>query len=491
MKLYDIISNLKFIGIKNFKDTEICALTINSNEPTENGIFFCINGIKNDGHKFAETAVENGAVCLIVERYLDLPVTQIMVDDVRVAMSYISSIFFETYKTKMKFIGITGTNGKTTTTFILRKILMEMGKRVGLIGTEGIFINSLMLPPMLTTPDPIDLHKMIKTFTKNDCEFCVMEVSAHAIALNKIDDIHYNIVGLTNITKDHLDFFLTMENYKNCKASLFSNKHAKLGIINTDSKPTKEISSHSNLTIKTIGQNGDYRIVQSVQNFKGSVLIFEHNNENYEIKTNLIGDYNLSNLMLAISVLHNLNFELKDIVEKINSIEFEIPGRFNVLKLKTDYNVIIDYAHTPDGMKNIISTVKKLTNGKIITLFGCGGNRDKTKRKEMGEIATQLSDYVVITSDNPRDENPNMIIGEITENLTKTNYEIEVDRKKAIEKALTIAKTGDVVLILGKGAENYQEISGVKFHFSDYEVVDNFFTEKENKESKIQNGETN
>ena len=210
MQLYDIISNLKFIGIKNYQDKDIEALSCNSKEKLNKGIYFCIKGLHSDGHDFAKESISHGAVCLVVERYLDLPITQILVENVRVAMSFISSVFYETYKSKMKFIGVTGTNGKTTTTFLIREILMKLNKKVGLIGTEGIYINSLMLPAMLTTPDPIDLHKVIKDMENNGCEYCVMEVSAHAIALNKIDDIRYDVVGLTNITKDHLDFFLNM-----------------------------------------------------------------------------------------------------------------------------------------------------------------------------------------------------------------------------------------------------------------------------------------
>lgn len=475
MLLYDIISNLKFIGIKNYKELDIDSLTCNSNEKINNGIYFCIKGLKHDGHDFASESIKNGAVCLVVEKYLDLPTTQILVENVRSAMSFISSVFYETYKSKMKFVGITGTNGKTTTTFLIREILTKMGKKVGLIGTEGIFINSLMLPPMLTTPDPINLHKTIKDMENNACEYCVMEVSAHAIALNKIDDIYYDVVGLSNITKDHLDFFLNMDNYIKTKASLFNSKHAKAGVVNIDAKYCKDIAKKSNIDITTIGKDSNLKLISANQTMKGTSFKFEYKGKTYSSNTNLIGDYNISNLMMAVASLNNLGFNIKDILSIVKTTNFAVPGRFNVLKVDADFNVVIDYAHTPDGIKNVLCTLKQLPCSKLITVFGCGGNRDKTKRSEMGEIALSLSDYVIVTSDNPRDENPDMIIDDIVKNINSKNMLRITDRKSAIEYALTIAKPNDIVAILGKGAENYQEIKGVKIHFSDYEVVDNFF----------------
>ena len=475
MKLYDIISNLKILGIKNYHELEIDSLTCDSKEKLSNGIYFCIKGMKTDGHDYAEESIKNGAVCLVVEKYLDLPNTQILVENVRRAMSYISSIFYETYKSKMKFVGITGTNGKTTTTFLIREILLKMGKKVGLIGTEGIYINSLMLPPMLTTPDPINLHKTIKDMENNGCEYCIMEVSAHAIALNKIDDINYDVVGLSNITKDHLDFFLNMDNYIKCKANLIDVCHTKSGVINIDAKYCKEIAKKSNVETTTIGKDGDLSLVSLTSKVNGSSFKLQYKSKQYSGVSNLIGDYNISNLMMAAAVLINLGFNLKDILSIIKESEFVIPGRFNVLKTNADFSIIIDYAHTPDGIKNILSAIKKLPHNKIISVFGCGGNRDKTKRNEMGEVALALSDFVVVTSDNPRDENPEMIIDDVVQNITSKNVVRITDRKSAIEYALSIAKPNDIVAILGKGAETYQEIKGVKIHFSDYEVVDNFF----------------
>ena len=474
MKLYEIIENLKFIGIKSYKELEIDALTCDSKEKVENGIYFCLKGLNSDGHKYAEEAIKNGCICLVVEKFLEVDITQILVDDARVTMSYISSIFYETYKSKMKFIGVTGTNGKTTSTFLIRDILSSLGKKVGLIGTQGVFINSLELPATLTTPDPIVLHKTIKDMENNFCEYCVMEVSAHAIALNKIDNIYFDTVALTNITKDHLDFFLTMENYSKCKASLFDVKHAKSGAINVDTREGKEIAKRASIEIMSFGKNAELSMVKQNKTMSGSEIVIQYKNITHDIKTNLIGEYNLYNLMTAISCLINVGIDIKDIIGVINEKEFFIPGRFNVMSVDNGVKVIIDYAHTPDGIKNILSAINALPKNNLITVFGCGGNRDKTKRHEMGEVAVNLSDNVIVTSDNPRDENPDMIIDDIVSNLEIKDYTRITDRRQAIEYALSIAKENDIIAILGKGAESYQEIKGIKFHYSDFEVVENY-----------------
>lgn len=484
MRLYDIISNMKFIGIKNFVDQDIDSLSCNSHEKLSQGIYFCIKGLNIDGHQFAQESIENGAVCLVVEHYLDLPVTQICVENVRVAMSYVSSIFFETYKSKMKFVGVTGTNGKTTTTYLVKNILQNLGCKVGLIGTEGIYINHLLLPSNMTTPDPIDLHRTINEMESNGCEYCVMEVSAHSIALNKIDDVMFDVVALTNITKDHLDFFLNMENYVKCKAGLFDLKHAKMGVVNCNAKFSKEIIKKSNISITTVGNEADFCLKEIEYKAKGTEFVFEFENQTKEVSTNLMGEYNVSNLLMAIAIVKNLGFDLTSILKAIEEESFVIPGRFNLLDINANFNVVIDYAHTPDGLENILSTLKKLPHKRIISVFGCGGNRDKSKRREMGEIASRLSDLVVVTTDNPRDENPELIIDDILFENKSQNIVKVLDRSSAIEFALREAKENDIVAILGKGAETYQEIKGVKYHYSDFEVVDNYFKNLQKEELK-------
>lgn len=488
MEIKNLLYNIDFIGVKNLKNFDVENLSCDSKERNDNGIFFCIQGTKQDGHNFVNLAENNGAKCLVVERYLDSPLMQILVANSRKAMTQISAKFYEIEKSKMKFIAITGTNGKTTSTFLIKAYLEALGKRVGLIGTQGIFFDKLMLPAKLTTPDPIDLHKAIHEMEFNGIEYCVMEASAHSIALNKIDGIKYDVVGLTNITQDHLDFFKTMDNYAKAKGNLCNSLHTKNAIINVDDDYCYEIFKQCDCNKKSISLNNeaDYFVEDCDIQMKGTKAVIKTEEGVLPIKTNLVGSYNLANTMMAIAVLKTLGFELQDINNAVNTTKIFVPGRYNVLKTPTDFSIVVDFAHTPDGMLNVIKTTRQLTDKRIICVFGCGGDRDARKRSIMGKVASKLADYSVVTSDNPRNENPNLIIEDIVEGMGK-NYEVEENRKLAIKKAIELAKTGDVILILGKGAENYQEIKGKKYAYSDYDVVDEYFKTKfaENKNEKL------
>lgn len=481
MELNKLIENLNYINVKNYKNADISNISCKSKEPNKNGIYCCFSGTKTDGHNFADEAISNGAECLVVEKFLDLPVCQILVHNARKAMAELCAKFYGIENSKMKFIGITGTNGKTTTTFLIKNYLTKLNKAVGLIGTQGIYFNHIMLPSNLTTPDPTELYKTIYEMEQNGIEYVVMEVSAHAVALNKIDGLNYDIVGLTNITQDHLDFFKTMENYSKAKESLFSLNKAKKAIINIDDSYCKSIYNKCKLpkTSVSLQENADLSLETYETTLKGTTANLRAKEENLNLKTNLVGKYNIANVMMAISVLNQLGFSYNEIIEVVNTTEVNVPGRFNVLKTPSNYSVVVDFAHTPDGVENVINTTRNLTNGNIICVFGCGGDRDSSKRPIMGEIASRYADFCVVTTDNPRTEKPSLIIKEITKNLTEKYKSIE-DRKEAIEYALNNANYDDVVLILGKGAENYQEINGVKYPFSDYEVVDNYFKDKEN-----------
>ena len=435
-----------------------------------------------DGHDYAEEAVNNGAVCLVVERYLDLPVTQILVDNSRLAMSTISAKFYEFDKSQIRFVGVTGTNGKTTTSFITRHILQNLGKRVGMIGTEGIYIGDIKLPATLTTPDPIQLHKIIHDMDQNNIEFVVMEVSAHAIALNKIDSIMYDVVGLTNITQDHLDYFNTMENYARAKAELFTYKHAQKAIINIDDKYTRAILKKCNIDVKTLSLKrvADIMVEESELDINKTEAVINIDGKHYMLNTSLTGEYNLANTLMAVNFCASLGFEITDIMQALNKSKINVPGRLNLLTTPTKSMVVIDYAHTPDGIEKVLSTLNQIKRGDIIVVFGCGGNRDNSKRAEMGKIATNLADYVVITSDNPRDENPYQIIADINKGISKQNKHVNIEnRASAINYALAIAKENDIVAILGKGNEAYQEIKGEKQPFSDYKVVEDYFNKEQ------------
>lgn len=478
MNLQQLVQNVRFKGIKNYKDVKIDNLTNSSTKDTNQALYFCLKGSKVDGHEFAEEAVKNGAVALVVERYLDLSVTQILVDNARVAMSNISANFYEFEKSNIKFIGVTGTNGKTTTAFVTRHILQNLGKRVGMIGTEGIYIGDIKLPAQLTTPDPIKLHKIIHDMDLNGIEYVVMEVSAHALALHKVDSIMYDVVGITNITQDHLDYFNTMENYARAKAELFTYKRAKKAIINIDDKYTRAIRKRCNIETETLSLHkfADIMIDESDFQVNKTQAIININNKQYMLNSSLVGEYNLSNLLMAVSFCKSLGFEVGEILQAFNKTSIVVPGRLNLIQTPNNVSVVIDYAHTPDGIEKVLTTLNQIKDdGKLIVVFGCGGNRDNTKRAKMGELATKLGDFVVVTSDNPRFENPNQIIADIEKGISSENSISIVDRTTAINYALSMAKQGDIVAILGKGNEPYQEIKDIKYTYSDYKVVDDYY----------------
>ena len=416
----------------------------------------------------------------MVERFLDLPVTQILVDDARKAMTKMSGKFYEFDKSKIKFIGVTGTNGKTTTAFTTRHILQNLGCRVGMIGTEGTYMGDIKIPSALTTPDPISLHKIIHEMDLNGIEYIVMEVSAHAIALNKVDNINYEVVGLTNISQDHLDYFHTMENYARAKSELFTYKHARKAIINIDDKYTRAILKKCNIDVDTLSLKKTADIMvdkKNLQPTKTQAVITVDNNK-YMLNSPLVGEYNLANTLMAIGFCKSLGFSISDILQALNKGELVVPGRLNAIKTPKNNTVVIDYAHTPDGMVQVLNALNKIKQGKLIVVFGCGGDRDASKRGQMGEIATLAADYVVITSDNPRSENPYLIIEEINKGVKgRKSVNIE-NRTSAINYALDMSREGDVIAILGKGNEDYQEINGVKHPYSDYKVVEDYFNNK-------------
>lgn len=476
MTIKDLLRNVDVTTVKNYENFEVESLACSTKEENPNGVYFCLQGSQVDGHDFYEQAVEQGAKCLVVERFLPTNVMQILVDNARKAMSQMSANFYELDNSRMKFVGITGTNGKTTTSFLVKSYLSKLGKRVGLIGTQGSYFDNMVLPTKLTTPDPIELYKLIHQMALAGIEYVVMEASAHAIALNKIDAINYDVVALTNITQDHLDYFKTMDNYARAKAKLFTPEHAKSAVVVTDDKYTQAIFDNTEIdkTSVSLYDEADVMLHGCELATRQTKAVINIGNGILPFTTNLVGKYNLSNSMLAVGILHQLGFSLEEIYGAISESNVKVPGRFNVLNVPADFSVVIDFAHTPDGLENVLKTIKELCKRRVICVFGCGGNRDSAKRPIMGEIAEKYADHVIVTSDNPRFENPSLIIKDITQNM-HGNYEVEEDRVQAIVRALSIAGRGDIVAILGKGAENYQEIKGVKMAYSDYDVVDEYF----------------
>lgn len=480
MKLSKLIKSVKVLNnIEHLYDLDIKNLSINSKNKNKSGAYFCLIGEK-DGHAFYKEAIKSGAVILFVQSLIkDCIIPQILVENTREALSLCSCNFYGNPSKKLKMIGITGTNGKTTTSFIIKEILQSAGKKVGIIGTEGVLYNNLVVKTNMTTPDPIELNKILKKMVQAKIEYCVMEVSAHAIFYKKIEGIKYELGILTNLSQDHLDFFKDMKTYGDTKAKFLTKKYCKKIIVNGDDIFGRKLIKNQKIYKMVYGINSicDVFAIDIISNFNGSDFYINLFDKVEKIHLNLPCNYNIYNFLAGACACRLLGFDSKIVADGIKNLK-GVKGRFDCINYK-NINIVIDYAHTPDGIKNVLDNVNLLNkNGKIITVFGCGGNRDVLKRPIMGKIATNKSSFVILTDDNPRLEDPIKIIEDIENGIEKTNYKIIENRENAIKFALTIAKENDIVLILGKGAEPYQDICGVKVPYSDYKVVENYFNKK-------------
>lgn len=468
---------LKDVRIKNLNtelySTHIKDIKISDKDIEEGDVYVALKGSKFDGNDFIQSALSRGAsVVISEEKYPDKRVVQ--VEDARSAYALICKNFFDRACDKLKIIGITGTNGKTTIANVTTDILRFAGAKVGTIGTLGAKIDNQVYDTGLTTPDPYMLHKLFKEMQEKGCEYAVMEASAHALALRKLDGIKFELGVLTNITEDHLDFFKDMDSYTKAKYKLFEYGRVKLGIICGDDERCRELLIRPRVPCISYGEEQfcDVKATDIQKSFDGSKFLCDYLGEKTGIKTNLVGDYNIQNALASIAICRSLGVP-KELVRLGLSCINPVEGRFNIIKTGQN-NVVIDYAHTPDGLEKILKTAKELSDNPLVVIFGCGGNRDRQKRPIMGEIACQSADEVILTSDNPRYEEPYEIIGEILQGATK-RCEIIENRKKAIEYALKKYNNGETIVIAGKGAEKYQEIKGHKYPYNDFDVVYNYF----------------
>lgn len=474
MNLENLIKNLeaKVIGETNL---DILDITYNSKKVKKGSLFVCLCGENSDGHDFAKDAERNGAAAILCEKQVQVNIPQIIVSSTRKALSKVFSCFYDNPQNKLKIIGLTGTNGKTTTSFLIKSILEESGKKVGLIGTQGAFIGKQFFQTGLTTPDPQLLFKLLKQMVDFGVEYVVMEVSAHALALDKTEGIVFEVGVLTNLTQDHLDFFKTMENYQRAKFKLFEENKIKSAVLNFDDEFGRKLAETITVPFLSYSLNNPSDVFAAKignRNGKNKFIVNILDNV-FDVESNLIGEFNIYNSLAAASIAAMLGCSTKQIkngLEKLLGVE----GRLNRFNLSNGVVAFIDFAHTPDGIEKALNAIRELKFKQIITVFGCSGNRDKDKRHKMGQIAEKLSDYVVLTTDNPRFENPELILDDIEIGMEKTAHTRFVSREQAIEFALTLAKKGDCVAILGKGAETYQDINGVNVPYSDFEVVKNF-----------------
>lgn len=480
--LIDLLPEAKIIG-----DENKCIDTIehDSRKVGKNSLFVCIPGAKVDGHNYISQAVQNGAVAVLVEKdIVEIDgVTIIKVDDVKAAIQAIVPYFYDYPARKLRMIGITGTNGKTTTSYLIRAILRNAGFKVGVIGTIQIMIEDEVFPIHNTTPDIIDLQAILANMQAKGMDYVVMEVSSHALALNRVAGCEFDTAVFTNVTQDHLDFHKTFENYIEAKSKLFASltlltncKENKTAVINIDDSAAKAMLAKSECrTISyAIHKNVDLKAENINVLANGAKFSIHSNFANLDLNLKITGIFNVYNVMGAVGAAFAEGIKADVIKQTLESFE-SVPGRFELVDEGQTFSVIVDYAHTPDGLENILKTARQIAKQHIITVFGCGGDRDRTKRPIMGRIAAQLSDVVIATSDNPRTEDPEFILSQVEEGVLETigdkKHKKITDRKSAIEEAISMASEGDIVIIAGKGHENYQILKDKTIHFDDKEVA--------------------
>lgn len=420
----------------------------------------------NDGHKYIEDAIERGASRIVASEGLYSVDTLITNDTHEYLIKYLKDNYWDQVK-DLKIIGMTGTNGKTTTCFLIHKALNMLNKKCAYIGTIGFYIDEKIRDLNNTTPDILDLYEMLIEAKENGCDYVVMEVSSHALSQNRVKGLEFNYALFSNLTQDHLDYHENMEKYKQEKLKLFNMlREESVALINSDDKYHKDFIMEQNNNITYGYSDSNYQITSYKTDILGSEFII-NNSDIYETK--LLGKHNIYNLTGVISLLTKLGCSYEEISDVIKNLDSP-RGRMETVNYNSN-NIIIDYAHTPDAVENVLNSVKDLNPNHIYTIIGCGGDRDKTKRPIMGDIATKLSDYVIFTSDNPRSEDPNAIINDIVQKLDKNNYEIEVNREKAIIRGIQKLEENDILMILGKGHETYQIIENKKLDFDDKKIV--------------------
>ena len=469
MRLKDIFAHTNITLEKAKENIEITDICYDSRKVTENALFVAIKGFKSDGHQFIEKAFQSGAAVVVGEEERSEE-NYIRVPDTRKFLAMASKAFFGAACDKMKIVGITGTNGKTTTSYLIKQILELKGYKCGLIGTNQILIGDEAIDSERTTPESRELHALFKKMYDGGAEYVVMEVSSHSLELDRVYGIEFEVGIFSNLTQDHLDFHETMENYAKAKAKLFSvSKSAAINI--DDEYSSVMLEGAKNAVTYSIEKPSLFKAENISLRERGIAFNVNFNGEERLIRLSIPGRFSVYNALAAATGAFCLGLSGEDI-EKGLVIARGVKGRLEVVPTLTPYTVIIDYAHTPDGLENVIKAVRGFCRGRVITLFGCGGDRDNKKRPIMGSIAQSLSDYVIVTSDNPRTEEPKAIMEQIVQGMEdKDNYICIEQRRDAIEYALNFAEEGDVIILAGKGHETYQIFKEGTIHFDEREVV--------------------
>ena len=477
MKLQDLLKGVAVLESTAAPDTEINEVRYDSRAVRPGDLFVAIRGYATDGHQYIGKALEQGAAAIVCEE-APAGVPVVVVENARRALAEIAANRFGHPADSMVMLGVTGTNGKTTTTYLVKHMLEDTGRKVGLIGTNQNLIGDEVVETERTTPESYELHALFARMRDAGCTHVIMEVSSHSLVLDRVHGIHFAVGAFTNLTQDHLDFHKTMEEYRRAKALLFT--ISDKGVINLDDPAAGAMLADAKCPCLTFSCEKDAADL-TAKNLKlhadGVEFVAATKGELARVKLPIPGHFSAENALTALGIVLQLGMPLADAAKSLATAT-GVKGRVEVVPNDTDYTVLIDYAHSPDGVENVLRAVRGFAKGRVVALFGCGGDRDRTKRPKMGKIAADLADFCIVTSDNPRTEDPKTIIDDILEGMkgTKTPMQVIVDRPEAIHWALAHAKKDDIIVLMGKGHETYQEVNHVKHHMDEREIVRDFFT---------------
>ena len=492
-QLSQLIQGFPVLNVVGTLEKEITSIAFDSRKVVPGSLFVAIPGHKQDGGRFIQDALRLGALAFITE----LPVEQLnkmsfetndqtalCVEDSRKALAWVSAAHYGHPSKNMNLVGVTGTNGKTTLTYILEAMYQTRNAKTGVIGTINYRYGDFQAQASVTTPESLDINRMLADMEAHGVKNCFLEVSSHSLALSRVAELHFSLGIFTNLSRDHLDYHIDMEQYKDTKKKFFQDAVMEQQVINIDDPVGKEIVDETNRPTLTTGidQMADIRAEDCVLSQTGSRFTLKTPSGSREIRTRLLGRHNIYNLLSGAGAAHAKGFSLDEIQKGLEAIS-HIPGRFENVDCGQDFSVVVDYAHTHEALEKALTAAKALTHKNVIVVFGCGGDRDRGKRREMGRVALKLSDFTVITSDNPRSEDPDRIIEDILKGIPASSrkpqdYIVLPDRKQAIEHAIENARLGDLILIAGKGHENYQILNSETIHFDDKEIAMDAITQR-------------
>ena len=481
MQLKTLLTPISVRQIIGPPDRSVESIAYDSRRVQRNGLFVALRGEKFDGHNFIEQAIEKGASVIVAEREQKYPrATCVAVENTRTALADVSAAFYGYPARKLKLAGITGTNGKTTTTFLIQHICEKAGVRCGLIGTVRYQLGERVLPAARTTPESLDLQKLLAQIVNAGCRAATMEVSSHALAQDRTRGLEWDVAVFTNLTQDHLDFHGTMKNYFESKLKLFSQldsqqkKRKPIAVINIDDRYGEQILGKIDKSISLItygmGARADFRASNYRMEFGGTSYQLDARGKSYLVRIPLIGRFNVANSLAALAAANAMGIGVREAVLSLGKSP-QVPGRLEMVPAKRQFQIFVDYAHTPDALLNVLKTLRELEPRRLIVVFGCGGDRDREKRPLMAQVVDLNADYAIITSDNPRKEDPAAIISYVERGFRSSDYEKIIDRAEAIARAIALAQPRDIVLIAGKGHETYQEFADHTVPFDDIQVA--------------------